>query len=174
MKAKILLLVFCVLGILMPAEAQQTQTQEEEAISMVTQIYKDVSGANEQAVDWEKVRSVFLDEAIIVLRTSAEGSSQFTVDEFIQDFLTFYRSPRLGDSGFKEEVLQLESESFHDMAFVAVVYESSIIDSGRPPQKGIDFWLLTRKQDAWKVVSVTNEIVRPGGKLPGIFSKQAS
>ncbi len=172
MKAKILLLSICVLCLLMPAKAQQALTQEEEAIAMVSQIYKEVSGSSEQDVDWEKVRSFFLDEAIIVLRTSVEACSQFTVDEFIQDFLTFYRSPRMGESGFKEEVLQLESEVYHDMAFVAVVYASSILDSGRPPQKGIDFWLLTRKKDTWKVVSVTNEIPGPDGKLPGIFDQQ--
>jgi hypothetical protein len=94
------------------------------------------------------------------------------VDGFIQDFLDFYDSPRLGESGFQEEVLQLESEVFYDMAFVAVLYASSILDSDRPPQKGVDFWLLTRKQDAWKVVSVTNEIIRPDGKLPEIFHRQ--
>ena len=136
---------------------------------MVTQIYEEVSGTGEESVDWDKVRSFFLEEAVIVLRTSREETSQFTVEEFVQDFLAFYGSPRLGESGFKEEVLKLKSEVYHDMAFVAVVYAASILDSDRPPQKGIDFWLLVRKNSAWKVVSVTNEIVPEDGKLPEIF-----
>jgi hypothetical protein len=111
-----------------------------------------------------------VEEAVIVLRTSRDATSLFTVEEFIQDFKTFYQSPRLGELGFKEEVLKLESQVYHDMAFVAVLYAASILDSERPPQKGIDFWLLIRKDKAWRVVSITNEIVPPNGKLPEIFN----
>ena len=170
MKTLNFIISVCCFSLLMPAYSQQSQSGEEEVNSMVKQIYSEVSGTNKESVDWDKLRSNFVDEAVIVLRTSREACTQFTLDEFIQDFLDFYDSPRLGDSGFKEEVLQLESEVFHDMAFVAVVYAASILDSDRPPQKGIDFWLLTRKPDGWKVVSVTNEIVRPDGKLPEIFN----
>jgi hypothetical protein len=171
MKIKSIILSFCCIGILIPAFSQQAQANENEVISMVAQIYKEVSGTSKEAVDWDRVRSNFVDEAVIVLRTSREASTQFTLDEFIQDFHDFYDSPRLGDLGFKEEVLQLETEVFYDMAFVAVVYSSSILDSDRPPQKGIDFWLLTRKPEGWKAVSVCNEIVRPDGKLPAIFDE---
>ena len=151
--------------------AQEAQNQEEEALAMVTQIYADVSGSSDQDVDWDKVRSCFVDEAVIILRSSPDATSQFTLDEFIQDFVSFYQSPRVGEAGFKEEVLQVESLFYHDMAFVAVVYAASILDSERPPQKGVDFWLLTRKPEGWKVVSVTNEIPRPDGKLPAIFDQ---
>ena len=120
---------------------------------------------------WENIRSFFVDEAVIVLRTSREASSQFTVDEFIQDFLDFYNSPRLGETGFKEDVLQLESEVFYDMAFGAAVYAATILDSDRPPQKGVDFWLLTLKQGIWKLVSVTSEIIPPDSKLPDVFNR---
>ncbi len=169
MKTKTFVISCCCLVIHMAGFGQQAQSQEEEAIAMVTQIYNEVSGTGEESVDWDKIRSFFVEEAVVVLRTSREAASQFTVEEFIQDFKTFYQSPRLGESGFKEEVLQLEAEVYFDMAFVAVVYAASILDSDRPAQKGIDFWLLTRKDQAWKVVSVTNEIVPPDGKLPEIF-----
>ena len=161
--------ISCCLIIQLAVFGQQAQGQEEEAIAMVTQIYSEVSGTSEESVDWDKIRSFFVEEAVIVLRTSREATSLFTVEEFIQDFKTFYQSPRLGESGFKEEVLKLEAEVFHDIAFVAVVYSASILDSESPASKGIDFWSLIRKEDQWKVVSVTNEVVRPDGKLPAIF-----
>lgn len=169
MKTKALIIVCCCLVLNMPGYGQEVQTPEEEAVAMVAQIYSEVSGTGEESVDWDMIRSFFVEEAVVVLRTSREATSLFTVEEFIQDFKTFYQSPRLGESGFKEEVLQLEAEVYHDMAFVAVVYAASILDSDRPAQKGIDFWLLIRKNDAWKVVSVTNEIVPPDGLLPEIF-----
>lgn len=52
-------------------------------------------------MDWDKVSSFFVEEAVIVLRTSRDGSTQFTVDEFIQDFTDIYESPAVGKSGFK-------------------------------------------------------------------------
>jgi hypothetical protein len=171
MKTTIILISVCYLLIPFTGFGQQAQSHEEEAIAMVSQIYDQVSGTGEEAVDWEQIRSIFVDEAVVVLRTSREATSQFTVEEFIQDFRNFYNSPRLGDAGFKEEVLQLEAEVYYDMAFVAVLYASSILDSDAPPQKGIDFWLLTLKEDSWKVVSVTNEFVRPGEALPAIFEE---
>jgi len=159
----------CGLFIQIAGFGQQAQSHAEEAIVMVTQIYTEVSGTGEEAVDWDRVRSFFTEDAVIVLRSSRETTTRFTVEEFIQDFKTFYQSPRVGESGFMEEVLQLESEVYFDMAFVAVLYASKILDSERPAQKGIDFWLLTRQNDAWKAVSVTNEIVPSDGKLPKIF-----
>ena len=55
------------------------------------------------------------------------------------------------------------------MAFIAVAYASSFPNADRSPQKGIDFWLLTRKDQSWKVVAVTNEIILPGEEIPAIF-----
>lgn len=68
-----------------------------------------------------------------------------------------------------KEVLQIDSEVYLDMTFVAVDYAATILDSERESQKGIDFWLLSRREGQWKVVSVTNEIVLADEKLPSIF-----
>lgn len=153
------------------AKGQDQASSEEEARARIRQIYKEVSSEGTVLPDWDRVRSFFVDEAVIVLRTSREGNTQFTLEEFIQDFKDFYESPALDDSGFTEEVLQLKSHFYHDIAFIAVVYEASILNSDRPPQKGIDFWLLARKEETWKVVAVTNEIIRPGEELPPPFDQ---
>jgi hypothetical protein len=102
MKTKAFVISCCCLIFHMAGFGQQVLSQEEEAIAMVTQIYEEVSGTGEESVDWDKIRSIFLEEAVIVLRTSREETSQFTVEEFIQDFLAFYRSPRLGESGLAQ------------------------------------------------------------------------
>lgn len=170
LKLKILVLAWGLLISLMPAFGQSSQEQaEEEAVKMITQIYIEVSGESGDQIDWDRVRSFFIEEAVIVLRTSREGSTQFTVDEFIQDFKDFYKSDAVGDAGFKEEVLRLKSDVYYDIAYIPVVYQASILNSDRPPQKGIDFWLLIRKNKAWKVAAVTNEIIRPGEEIPGMF-----
>jgi hypothetical protein len=164
------LIAACCLICPMLASGQSAQElAEKEAESMIKQIYTEVSSENGKQVDWDMVRSFFIEEAVIVLRTSREASTQFTLEEFIQDFNDFYNSPAVGDSGFKEEVLRMKSELYHDIAFIGVVYEASILNSDRPPQKGIDFWLLTRRDKSWKIAAVTNEIIPPGGEIPGMF-----
>lgn len=169
MKARFLGSVIC--GMLFPLLAynQRAPSHEAEAVAMITQIYTEVSGESAEQVDWNKIRSFFVEEAVIVLKTSREGNSQFTLEEFIQDFKDFYETPAARQYGFKEEVLQVKAEVHKELAFVAVVYASSFPKSDRPPQKGIDFWLLTRKDKAWKVVAVTNEIVLPGEEIPEMF-----
>ena len=144
-------------------------TEEEKAVNMVKQIYREVSAEGEARPDWDLVRDFFVDEALIVLRTSRDGSTQFTLEEFIQDFKDFYESPRVGDAGFREDVLHVHAQVYHDIAFIGVVYQAVILDSERPPQKGVDFWLLSLREGSWKVVAVTNEIIPPGGDLPAMF-----
>ena len=168
--SKVLISLWCCLLVGMQAQGQSTSNHvEDEAIVLIKQIYTEVSSDGNAPVDWERVRSFFIKDAIIVLRTSREGSTQFTLEEFIQDFKDFYKSPALGESGFKEEVLRIKPQVYGDAAYVGVVYEATILNSERPPQKGIDFWLLTRKDKTWKVVAVANDIIPPGEAIPEMF-----
>jgi len=161
-----------ILAVLLPLQIQaqiEAPSSPEDPEFMIKQIYEEVSSEEGQEVDWEKVRSFFVEEALIVLQTSGDESTRFTLEEFIQDFKDFYESPAAKGSGFREEVLKLRSQVYADMAFIAVIYEASILNSDRPPQKGVDFWLLQKKEDSWKVVAVTNQIIPHGEELPAIF-----
>lgn len=170
-KSKVSLLAAIFTGLLISSAAlsQTPSASADEAGKMIRQIYEDVSSDGNVLPDWDRIRSYFVDEAIVVLRTSREGNTQFTLEEFIQDFKDFYQRPDLDDSGFREEVLQLKANVYHDIAFMAVIYEARILNSDRPPTKGVDFWLLANREGTWKVVSVVNEIIRPGEALPPPF-----
>lgn len=165
----ILLLSCCMLYPMLSSGQSAADPLEKEAITMIRQIYTIVSAETGDQVDWDRLRSCFIEEAVIVLRTSRDGSTRFSVDGFIQDFKDFYKSPAMKGSGFKEEVLRLKAEVYHDIAFIAVVYEAHILKSERPPSKGIDFWLLTRKDKVWEIAAVTNEIIPPGEDIPEMF-----
>ena len=168
--SKVNIVLWCCLFMGMQAQGQTTSNHvEDEAVVLIKQIYKEVSSDGSAPVDWERIRSFFIKDAVIVLRTSREGSTQFTLEEFIQDFKDFYGSPAVGESGFKEEVLRIKPLVYGDAAYVGVVYEATILNSERPPQKGIDFWLLTRIDKNWKVVAVTNDIIPPGESIPEMF-----
>ena len=53
-----------------------------------------------------------------------------------------------------------------NIAFVSVVYSAKILNSANPAHKGIDFWLLGKKDHAWKVMAINNEIITPNEELP--------
>ena len=140
--------------------------EEKNVIALVTQIYEEISSDGEKEVNWEKVKSYFIEGAIIILRTSPYDSKQFTVEQFIQDFKNFYQNPGVLESGFKEEVLSVESRVYKNIAFVSVVYSAKILNSANPAHKGIDFWLLGKKDHAWKVMAINNEIITPNEEIP--------
>ena len=76
MKAALILAVLLPLNLIAQLNAQ---AKNEDPESMIKQIYVEVSSEEEQEVDWDKVRSFFVEEALIVLQTSRDESSQFTL-----------------------------------------------------------------------------------------------
>jgi len=138
----------------------------ETPVSLIEDIYSAVSAKDGGSVDWIRVRSMFLDEAVVILRTGQNESTQFTLDGFIQDFKDFYDNPVVKASGFEEKIINLKSMVYKDIAFVGTVYSASIPGRGGPPQRGIDLWLLNKKDGLWKITSVVNEVIPAGQELP--------
>ena len=133
---------------------------------LIQDIYVAVSAKNSESVDWQRVRSMFYDEAVVILRTSRDKSTQFTPDGFIQDFKDFYQNPEVKVNGFGEKILRMKTMVYKDIAFIATVYSAEIIGSQRPPTRGVDLWLLAKKDGLWKITSVVNEVIPAGEELP--------
>jgi hypothetical protein len=133
---------------------------------LIRDIYVSVSAKNSESVDWQKVRSLFNDEAVVILRTSRDKSTQFTADGFIQDFKDFYQHPEVKASGFGEKILSIKKMEYKDIAFIATVYSAAINGSERPPTRGVDLWLLGKKDGLWKITSIVNEVIPAGQELP--------
>ena len=133
---------------------------------LIRDIYVSVSAKNNESVDWQKVRSMFNDEAVVILRTSRDKSTQFTVDGFIQDFKDFYQYEEVKANGFAEKILKMKTMFYKDIAFIATVYSAEITGSQRPPTRGVDLWLLAKKNGLWKITSIVNEVIPAGQELP--------
>ena len=103
------------------------------AEGVVTEIYSLVSFEGGKTPDWDLVKSIFLGQAIVVLRTSREETTVFTVDGFVQDFVNFVEQSPAGQMGFTETIIRLEPLVFGDMAHILVLYEAQITGSERPP-----------------------------------------
>jgi hypothetical protein len=119
--------------------------------------------------DWEKVRSLFIDEAVIVLRTARDSTTVFTLEGFVNDFIAFIEKAGVKSTGFSEKILTMKTLEFGDMASVLVLYEAHITGSDRPPSKGVDNFSLIKKEDRWWIISVTNELPTPDRSVPEVL-----
>ena len=151
------------------APAAPADTTLLSAEAMVRAVYRLVSFGPGERTDWAPVRNLFAPEAVIVLRTSRAANTIFSLDGFINDFIRFDTIPAVARSGFRETVVRLHETSYRDIAHLLVLYEAQVLNSTRPPQRGIDSWELVRREGRWWIVAVTNDIVTPDAPLPAVL-----
>lgn len=172
-------LVFVIGGLLAVAgapralSAQETAAPSADSVSapeaVIRQLYDLVSWEPESPPNWDDVRALFLDSAVIVLRTSRTATSVFDVDGFINDFVTFAQLPAVQQSGFGETIVRMHTTVVRDMAQVWVRYAAQIPGSPRPPQEGVDFFSVIRQPEGWKVAAITNEALIPPEQMPEVL-----
>ena len=159
-----------VLGVATGAAPARTQMAQEaggeSAEAAVRRLYELVTVEAGETPDWAAVRSLFLDEAVIVLRTSRDASTVFSLDGFVADFQAFIERADVEKTGFSETILRMRSTAFGDIAHVWVLYEANIPGSERTPQQGVDGFQLIRTDGRWRIVSVVNEIPMDERPIP--------
>jgi hypothetical protein len=149
--------------------AQESAAVESGAEAVVRELYDMVTFPAGTTPDWDEFRTLFLPGSVVVLRTSREGTSVFTLEEFIQDWLRFIEGSNVEASGFTERILRTHTTEFGDIAHVWVLYEAEIPGRGRPAQAGVDSFQLVRRDGAWKIASILNEIPIPGRPIPEVL-----
>jgi hypothetical protein len=142
------------------------QEPDRTAEGAVSRLYELVTFDAGQTPDWDEVRSLFLDEAVIVLRTSRDSTTVFSLEGFVHDFVTFIEGRNVSQTGFEEQIVRMRSSLFRDMAHVLVLYEAHIRGSPRPPQQGIDSFLLVKRGDRWRIAAITNDVPTADHPVP--------
>jgi hypothetical protein len=140
----------------------------------IAEIYNLVSAEPGRLPDWDKVRARFAKEAVVVLRSTRTSTTLFSLDGFVQDFIDFYKKPfKRGQltiypkqAGFTEKVVRMKTFEFWDMAHVLVLYEAHITGDPTRPERGIDSWLLSRRDGRWVVVAITNDLITKDHPVP--------
>jgi hypothetical protein len=105
---------------------------------------------------------------VVVLRVARDKSIQFTADGFIQDFKDFYASPEVKANGFAEKILKMKAMVYKDIAFIGTVYSAEITGGKGASNRGVDLWLLAKKDGLWKITSIMNEVIPAGEELPDL------
>lgn len=170
-----LLALFVAATFLVPTRARAQSaapTPLDTPDAVVEEIYRLVTFPAGTTPDWDAVRNLFIPEAVIVLRTSRAGSTVFSVDGFVQDFVTFIEQANVEQTGFTERILDTLTFEWGDIAHVLVLFDSDIPDDGREPGAGVDSFQLIKRDGRWWIASITNERPSPDRPLPEVFQDQ--
>ncbi|MHC5003148.1 MAG: DUF4440 domain-containing protein [Planctomycetota bacterium] len=136
------------------------------AEDLVAGLYSAVTTGAGETPDWDRVRAMFHDQAVIVLRTAPDATSVFTVQGFVDDFVAFIERAGVERTGFTERIVRMAPMVFGDMAHVLVLYEAHLPGSGRAAKQGVDSFSLIRRDGRWWIVAVTNELPTAERPLP--------
>ena len=136
------------------------------AREVVEELYRLVTFDAGTAPDWDRVRSLFADEAVVVLRTGLDEMTIFSLDGFVNDFVQFIEQSDVETTGFTERILKMKTTVYGDIAHILVLFDSHINGSTTPARQGIDSFQLIREADRWKIISITNERPSPGNPIP--------
>ena len=155
----------------LPVGAQGSGSPEEDSTAegVVRELYDIVTFPAETSPDWDQLRSLFLPEAVVVLRTSREETSIFSLEGFVEDWLRFIDGSNVKETGFTERIIRTHSTVFGDIAHIWVLYEAEIPGWERPPQAGVDSFQLVRREGSWRIASITNEIPTPERPIPEVL-----
>lgn len=159
------------------AQAAPPAAQAAQAVpaggaeEVVRSLYRMVTFDAGKNVDWEQVKALFIPEAVIVLRASRTSMNVLNRNTFVDDFVRFIRDAKLEDQAFEETIVAMKTVETGDVARSTVHYAARIPSRDRPAQHGIDVFLLMKADGRWRIVSIVNEIVRPGVDVPDEIRK---
>jgi hypothetical protein len=140
--------------------------QDQSAEQVIDELYDHVTFDAGTTPDWDAVKELFIDEAVIVLRTSRTDTTVFSLEGWVNDFVQFIERANVEKTGFVEKIVKKKAMVFGDIAHVLVLYEAHIPGSERPPQQGVDSCQLIRKDGRWLIASIVNEIPTPDRPVP--------
>jgi hypothetical protein len=156
---------------LLVSVAAPLSARAQTAEAVVHELYDLVTFEAGTTPDWDSVRSLFLDEAVIVLRTTRTANEVMSLDGFIGDWLEFIERSGVSETGFEEKILRTVPLEFKDIAHVLVLYEAHIPGSPRPPQQGVDSFSLVRRDGVWRIAAVLNDIPDPQHPVPSVLEQ---
>ena len=147
------------------AKSQKVFADPEQ---LVNALYQEVTFAPGESPDWDFAKSMFLDEATVVLRYGPDNMTIFDVQGWVDDFVTFIEEDGIAKTGFDEKILGMRSYIYGDIASINVLFESHIPGTDRR-NKGVDIFQLIRKNEKWLIVSIINERPSFAGAVPEIY-----
>ena len=148
------------------SQAQKENKNFSDPEKMVRHLYQNVTFPAGKTPDWDYVRTMFLRESVVVMRTGRDQTATLSLDGWILDFVNFINDQNIKKTGFEEEVIKTDTMVFGDIAHVLVLYTSFVPGVSKKPREGVDSFHLIKKEGRWWIVSILNEIPTKNRKKP--------
>jgi hypothetical protein len=142
--------------------------------SVIEDLYAAVSFDPGESPDWDRVRSFFLPEAVVVVAPRGTSPAQvMDLDAFIADFETFYDARDIATHGFRETVAGTEVTEYANIAHAFVVFEPRIGPRrDGPTVPGLDSIDLVRMDGRWWIASITTQFSSEEAPIPERFRRR--
>ena len=169
MNRKTIAAVLVWISLLAGTQAQAQAASPDEALTtaegVVAELYDLVTFNPGTSPDWDYARTLFLPEAVVVLRTGRETTNQLTVEGWVADFERFIEDRNVVETGFIEAIVKTVPWVFKDVAHILVLYEAGFPNDERR-QYGIDAFSLVKKEGRWWIAGILNEIPDQDNPVP--------
>lgn len=135
---------------------------------VVGTLYRAVSFAPGEEPDWELLRSLFLEGAVLAQPSrGSEDVELWSLDHFIRSFKEDLVTYDMRKTGFYERVAGSSCSSFGRVAHCDVVFEMRTdVDSPQPLGRGVDGIQMVKTDGRWWIISVATEHERPDRPIP--------
>jgi hypothetical protein len=147
--------------------AQEADPADVSSIdAIVTAVYDVISGPAGEARDWDRWRSLFIEEArLIPVGRTPDGAVRhrvMTPEDYVQ-----MSGDALERNGFFEVEVGRVTEAFGQIAHLFSAYESRRnTDDAEPFARGINSFQLMNDGTRWWVVSIMWDSERPDNPIP--------
>ncbi|MCC7230608.1 MAG: hypothetical protein IT203_09465 [Fimbriimonadaceae bacterium] len=161
------------LGSTVPAASSDVRdTESPDAI--VKALYDVISGPAGAKRDWDRMRSLFSEEAkMVAIGRKPDGSSVrrvLTLEDYVK-----LAGPALESRGFFEKEIARRTESFGNMVQVWTTYESRIAkDDAKPFERGINSLQLWNDGKRWWILGIVWQGESANLTLPAKYLKGGS
>ena len=164
-----LLLVFTIGAATVIAQNGKPNPHLKDPESLVKHLYEQVTFPAGTTPNWDYVRTMFIKDAVVVMRAGRDKTNTLTLDGWVLDFVNFINDAEVKKTGFQEKIVKMETMVFGDIAHVLVLYTSYIPTKSKAPREGVDSFHLIKKDGQWQIVSILNEIPTKDRPKPDVL-----
>lgn len=157
-----------------PAAPQAAPADVESVDAIVTALYDVISGPAGQKRDWDRLRSLFHEEARMLPLGPVRGSKGVAPSLLLPEDYVRRAGPSLEKNGFYEQEIHRRVERFGHLAHVFTSYEArATLDDEKPMFRGVNAIELVRSGGRWWITSLAWEQEREAGEWPARYRRDA-
>ncbi len=159
---------------LLAEKNDQARSKQADVVSpdaVVRAVYECISGPEDRERDWDRMRTLWLDGARIILSSADYGGKSrwvnLTLDKFIEMVSEYYKS-----RGFYEREIASTIQRFGNVAQIWSSFEIRTGSATGPVTgRGINSWQLVRRNERWYISQLVYDFENDRNRIPERYLK---